>query len=319
MTSRPALDPQAASLLEVIRALGNPRPHELPVEQAREQMRAAFVTRGEPIPLHDVKDRLLPSSHGPLAMRLYRPRAGRLAMVLFLHGGGWVQGDLDTHDRLCRRLAASSGCLLAALHYRRAPEHKHPAPLEDAMLAYRWLRENAEKIEGDPSRLAVAGESSGATTAACLTLQLRDLGAPLPVMQALVYPIVDSNERWPSFAEYRRGYPLDEDFIAWSLASYVPEGQSPSDPYLFPMHAEDLTGLPPAVVMTAEFDPLRDGGIAYASRLAAAGVEVEHVHAGDQMHSFLLLDRAVQRVGALIEELGDALAKRLASSAPLGS
>jgi acetyl esterase len=314
------LDPEAAALLEVMRAAGAAQPYELPVEQAREQMRAALVTRGEPIPLQRVEDLSLPTAHGPLDMRLYRPGDGALPIALFLHGGGWVFNDLDTHDRLCRRLARRSGCLLAALHYRRAPEHQHPAALEDALLAYRWLLDNAERVSGDASRVALVGESSGATTAACLTLLLRDLRAPMPLFQILAYPIADMSDRWPSYEEHGSGYTLDAELIHWLLRCAVPEGHDPGDPYLFPLCAAGHGGLAPTLVVTAEFDPLRDGGIAYARKLAAAGTEVEHIHAEDQMHGFLLLDRAVTKAGALTDRLADALAARLAGSAsPAGT
>jgi acetyl esterase len=304
----PQLDPEAQALLEVMRAAGTAQPYMLSLAEARESMRAALVTKGEPIALRSVEDVSLPTPHGPLAMRLYRPAAGALPLALFLHGGGWTLNDLDTHDRLCRRIARRSGWLLASLDYRRAPEYRHPAALEDAQDAYRWLLDNAERVGGDVSRVALVGESSGATTVACLTLLLRDLGAPLPVLQILVYPITDMCGRWPSYEERGSGYTLDSEFVRWSLGNYLPAGHDPADPYLLPLAAADHGGLPPTLVMTAEFDPLRDEGIAYAQRLAEAGVTVRHIHAEDQMHSFLLLDRAVAKAGVLIDRLADALA-----------
>jgi acetyl esterase len=303
----PQLDPEAEALLEVMRAVGAVQPYTLPVEQAREQMRAALVTKGEPIPLHSVEDVSLPTSHGALPMRLYRPAAGALPIGLFLHGGGWTLNDLDTHDRLCRRIARRSGWLLASLDYRRAPEHRHPAALDDAHIAYRWLLDNAERLEGAPSCLAIVGESSGATTAASLTLLLRDLGVPMPALQILAYPLTDMCDRWPSYKERGTGYTLDGELVRWFLSNYMPAGHALDDRYLFPLAAPDLGGIAPTFIMTAEFDPLRDEGIAYAQKLAAAGVAVEHVHIDDQMHGFLLLDRAVAKAGALIDRLADAL------------
>jgi acetyl esterase/lipase len=311
----PQLDPQAQALLEVMRAIGAPQPYELPVDQAREQMRASLVGKGAQLPLHEVRDVQLPSPAGPLALRLYRPAADVLPMALFLHGGGWTLNDLDTHDRLCRRLAGRSGWLVAALDYRRAPEHQHPAALYDALLAYSWLRDNAARLRGDASRLALVGESSGASTAACLSLLLRDRGAQLPCFQALAYPVVDASEQWDSYARYGNGYTLDVGFVRWALENYVPAHHDREDPYLFPLAAKDLGGLPPSLVLTAEFDPLRDGGLAYAERLLRAGVAVSHIHAEDQMHGFLLFDRAVQKAGAL----ADRLAEELARSAPVSA
>jgi acetyl esterase len=304
----PQLDPEAQALLEVMRVAGTAQPYELSVAEARERMRAALIANGEPIALDAVQDVSLPTPHGPLGMRLYRPTAGVLPVALFLHGGGWTLNDLDTHDRLSRRIARRSGWLVASLDFRRAPEHQHPAALEDAQYAYRWLLDNGERIGCDASRVALVGESSGATTAASLTLLLRDIGARLPTLQILAYPIVDMAGRWPSYEERGSGYVLDSEFVRWSLNNYVPAGHDPADPYLMPLTAPDPRGVSPTLIMTAEFDPLRDEGIAYAQRLAAAGVAVEHLHADDQMHGFLLLDRAIAKASALIDRLADALA-----------
>jgi acetyl esterase len=306
----PQLDPEAQALLEVMRAAGTPQAYQLSVDDAREQMRSALVTRGEPIPLHSVEDASVPTPQGPLKMRLYRPGSGCLSMALFLHGGGWTLNDLDTHDRLCRRIARRSGRLVASLDYRRAPEHQHPAALEDAHFAYRWLLDNAERIDASTSNVAFVGESSGATTAACLTLLLRDMGAPLPTLQFLAYPITDMCDRWPSYQERGDGYILDAELARWFVGNYMPVGHDPADPYLFPLAADDLNGVVPTFIVTAEFDPFRDEGIAYAQKLAAAGVMVEHVHVEDQMHGFLLLDRAIGKAGTLIDRFADMLSCR---------
>jgi acetyl esterase len=316
----PQLDPQAQGLLDVIQALSAPPLHTLTVEQARAQSRSALLTRGAPLPLHHVEDVRVPAPYGSLPVRLYRPRDGVLPIALFLHGGSWVVNDLDTHDRLCRRIARRSGWLLAALDYRLAPEHRHPAAIEDAQLAYAWLREHAARLQADASLTAVVGESAGGGIAAALTLRLRDAGEPQPAFQALAYPALDFPGRRPSYAERGTGYTLDSEGLQWSLNHYLPPDFDPADPYrdpdLFPLAAPDLAGLPPALVMTAEFDPLRDDGVAYAERLAAAGVPVEHVHAEDQMHGFLLYDRAIDRAGELIDRLADALAARRGAVAP---
>jgi acetyl esterase len=312
----PQLDPESQALLDVMRAAGTPQPYMLSIEDARESMRAALVTKGDPITLRAVQDISLPTAHGALGLRLYRPADGPLPIVLFLHGGGWTLNDLDTHDRLCRRIARRSGWLLASLDYRKAPEHKHPAALEDAQSAYRWLLDNAAVIGGDPSGVAVAGESAGATTVACLTLLLRDQGAPIPVYQILAYPMTDGHGGWPSYEERGTGYSLDLKFAQWAMDNYLPAGHDLEDPYLFPLAASDLSDLAPTLIMTAEFDPLRDEGVAYAQKLKAAGVTVEHVHVDDQMHGFLLIDRAVAKAGALIDRLADALSRRAPGRLP---
>lgn len=305
------LDPDAQALLDVVKAMGTPPLQTLSVDAARAQMRAAFIDRGEPLALREVRDVPVPSPAGALRCRIYRPADGELPMALFLHGGGWTVHDLDTSDSLCRRIATRSGWLVAALDYRRAPEHKYPAALLDAQLAYRWLLDNAATLGGDAGRRAVIGESSGASLAAGLTLLLRDLGAPPPTFQVLAYPLTDRFGARPSHRERGTGYALDGELMQWYLSHYLPAGCDLNDPYLHPLVAESLAGLPPALVMTAEFDPLRDDGIAYAERLAAEGVAVEHVHCHDQMHGFLMMDRAVRRAGELIDRLGGALASRV--------
>lgn len=314
------LDSQAQDLLDVIAAAGLAPIHTLPVADARERMRAALIGAVESPTLVSVEDTSLASPGGSLRLRLYRPCDGLLPVALFFHGGGWTLNDLDTHDALCRRLAARSGWLFASLDYRRAPEHRHPAALEDAYVAYRWILDNAERLGCDPACRAVVGESSGAAMAASLTLLLRDGGAPMPTYQVLAYPLMDIAEHWPSRREHGGGYTLDIEQIRWFLANYVPPGHDPTDPYLFPITGKDMSGLPPALVMTAEFDPLRDEGIAYARKLAQAGVAVEHLHAEDQMHGFLLLSRAVDGAGRLVDRVADALTSHAsASGRPAGT
>lgn len=310
---RSQLDPQAQDLLDVIGAAGLTPIHTLSVADARERMRATLIAATEPLTLMGVEDVRLATPSGPLRLRLYRPREGTLPIALFLHGGGWTLNDVDTHDDLCRRLAKRSGWMFASLDYRRAPEHKHPAALEDAYHAYRWLSDNAGRIGCDPTCRAVVGESSGGTIAAGLTLLLRDNGAPMPTYQVLAYPLMDSGDRWPSRGEYGSGYTLDIQQVRWFLDNYMPPKCDPADPYLFPIVNRDLSGLPPTLVMTAEFDPLRDEGISYAQKLSQAGVIVEHLHAADQMHGFLLLSRAVDRAGQLVAYLADALASQTGS------
>jgi acetyl esterase len=303
----PQLDGDAQVILDAIAASGAPHPTTLSVPEARQRARAALVTKGQPLALHEVRDLAIPAPHGAMRLRVYRPKPGRLPVALFLHGGGWTINDIDTHDELCRRLARRSGWALASLDYRLAPEHKHPAPLEDAYVAWRWLLDNAEALGCDASRAALVGESSGGTVAVTLSLLLRDRGAPLPARQLIAYPVVDGLDSWPSYAERGTGYILDRDLMAWYFGHFVRPDWPSQDPYLLPLRADDLSGLPPTFLLTAEFDPLRDEGIAFAEKLGDAGVDVEHVHAADQMHGFLLLGRVVPNASALIDRTGDAL------------
>jgi acetyl esterase len=310
------LDSQAQDVLDVMAALGLPPIHTLPVLDARTRMRTALMTRGPAPPIHGVEDIALPTPSGPLTLRVYRPGAGALPVAVFFHGGGFTVNDIDTHDELCRRLAVRSGWLFASLEYRRAPEHRHPAALADAYCAYRWLLDNAPRIGSDPTRVALFGESSGGTMAATLSMLLRDSGAPMPSCQILAYPLMDDIDSWPSYVERGSGYMLDRDLVAWFRDHYLPKSFDSRDPYLFPLASQDYCGLPPTVVMTAEFDPLRDEGKAYVQRLASAGVAVEHMHAHDQMHGFLMLTRAVGRAGVLADRLADALASTPLNRSP---
>lgn len=305
----PRLDRHAQDVLDAISASGEPHLSTLSVEDARRRVRAVLVTKGARLELHDVRDVSLPTPSGRRRLRLYRPTGGTLPVALFLHGGGWTVNDIDTHDDLCRRLAKRSGWLLASLDYRKAPEHRHPAQLEDALVAYRWLCDRAASLGGDPSCLALVGESSGAAITASLAVLLRDLGAPLPSYHVLAYPVTDVLDRWPSYAERGTGYILDRALLSWYFGHYWPDGEATDHPYLVPLATPDLSGLPPTLVLTAEFDPLRDEGVEYARRLAEAGVAVEHVHVADQMHGFLLLSRAVPSTASLVDRIADSLAR----------
>lgn len=305
----PVLDRDAQAVLEAVAASGAPHLSTLSVDAARERVRAVLVSKRPGLPLHDVRDVLLPTPSGPLRVRIYRPTEGTLPAALFLHGGGWTVNDVDTHDDLCRQLAKQSGWLLASVEYRKAPDHQHPAAIEDAHLAYRWLRDHTEALGCAASPIALVGESSGATIAASLSVLLRDLGAPLPDLQVLAYPVTDVYDRWPSYRERGTGYILDRTLMRWYFGHAWPPDATADVPYLVPLAAADLSGLPPTLMLTAEFDPLRDEGIAYAERLTEAGVAVEHIHAADQMHGFLLLGRAVPSAGALVDRLAAWLAR----------
>lgn len=315
----PTLDRDAQAVLDAIAASGTPHLATLSVEEVRARVRATLISKGSPLPLRSVRDVSLPTPRGALRVRLYRPAAGRLPVALFLHGGGWTINDIDTHDELCRRLATRSGWLLASVDYRKAPDHKHPAALEDAHLAYRWLLDNAESLGCAASPRALLGESSGAMLAASLSVLLRDLGGPIPDRQMLAYPMTDGFDRWPSYRERGTGYILDRALMRWYFDHFLPADATAKDPYLLPLAAGNLSGLPATLILTAEFDPLRDEGIAYAKRLAEANVPVEHVHASDQMHGFLLLGRALPKASALVDRVADWLAMTPAAGRPTAS
>jgi acetyl esterase len=247
-----------------------------------------------------------------LPVRLYRPKLQPLPLVVYLHGGGWTTGDLDSHDRICRRLATTAGCAVLAVDYRRAPEHVWPAAVEDAVAAVRWSY--ARSSAGWTDAIAVAGDSSGGNLAALATLRLRADGDVLPRLQALAYPNTDLTLRQPSTVENATGWGLDLEDARWFASQWVSDAAMLADPRVSPLLEPDLGGLPPALVVTAEHDILRDEGDAYAARLAAAGVQVTHRCETGLIHGFLGLDlvsptaaaageRVFADIGSMLHEL----------------
>jgi acetyl esterase len=307
------LDPQAHSLLEAMRASGLPPVFTLPVPDARRARRRQLVVDPPRVELVKVEDNLVPGPLGGIPVRWYRPSPqDRLPVTVFFHGGGWTVDDLDTHDHLCRRLASRSQAVVVSVAYRRGPEHPYPAAVDDAYAATQWVAAVGRERGVDPTRLAVAGDSAGGNLAAVVTLLARDRRGPAVRFQALAYPVTD---HWQaghaSYDRYAEGYTLTREFMKWTFAQYLPDGVDRADPYAFPLRATDLGGLPPALVVTAEFDPLRDEGRAYAQRLRAAGVAVEYLHLDDQLHGFLLQEAAVDRARQAVDHVADAIRRGL--------
>ena len=238
--------------------------------------------------LAEVRDLTAPAPT-PIPTRLYRPALADVPLVVYFHGGGWVFGDLATHDRACRRLASAAGVSVLAVHYRRAPEHPWPAALEDALAVLRWLRDDRTPVAVSGG-LAVAGDSAGGTIAALACLCLRDLGEPQPDLQVLAYPEMDLTLAQPSMRLKASGWGFDAADALWFAEQWVPDVNRRSDPRVSPLFEPALTGLAPAVIVTAEHDVARDEGNAYAAALAAAGVPVEHRCERGQVHGFLNLD-----------------------------
>ena len=294
----PGLDPGLASMLETIEQFGLPRMGEGTPAEARAAFRRVTCDIRAPeavVPVGAVEDGDLPGPAGPLRTRTYRPAgaAGAVPTVLFLHGGGWVIGDLDTHDNQARRLCRDIGAVVVSLDYRRAPEAPFPEPVNDAWAALRWVAEHAGGLGGDAGRLAVCGDSAGGNLAAVLARRARDAGGPALAAQLLLYPGLDvaaDTTTYPSREANREGYLLGLQDMAWFGGHYVgawlAAGNPLTDPDLSPLHAADLRGLAPAVVVVAEFDPLRDEGVAYASALAAAGTPATLVRADGMIHGF---------------------------------
>ena len=228
---------------------------------------------------------------GALPARLYRPAGGRTPLVVYQHGGGWTIGNLDSHDRMCRRLADGSGAAVLAIDYRLAPEHPWPASVDDTVAALRWVASAPAELGEAPSAVAVAGDSAGGTLAALACLRLREEDpAALPRLQALLYANTDLTGAQPSMREKATGWGLDASTVRFFNSQWVPDQARWSDPGVSPLHAPDLSGLPGALIVTAEHDPLRDESEAYARRLRDAGVEVELRREAGLIHNFMLLD-----------------------------
>jgi acetyl esterase len=271
---------------------------------------------GAAAPVAAVDDLSMPGAEGPLALRRYRPDDAGGGAILFLHGGGWVAGSLDTHDGVCRRLAAASGCQVFALDYRLAPEHPFPAALSDALAAVRWLAASAGALRFDPKMLVVAGDSAGGNLAAATCQMARGAGEPAIALQLLICPILDPAKESASRAAFAEGYFLSRAAMARDLADYLPGHAGGSadadDPRLSPLRAVDLSGLPPAYVHVAEFDPFRDEGLAYVARLKEAGVPVfETLHPG-MIHYFYAMPGAIPYAETALQQIGAAVRAALA-------
>ena len=283
------LHPQVAAHLAQLAAMNPP-----PIEAlSPEQVRVGFgmqlkMTAGPAAPLPVVRDLAIPGPGGAIKARLYRPSAdGVLAGLVFFHGGGWVIGDLDSHDDLCRDLAAQAHCAVLAVDYRLAPEHRFPAAADDAIAATRWASEHAAELGIDPTRLAVGGDSAGGNLAAVSALAARDAGIPLAA-QLLIYPVTDmAHLEGESYTACGEGYGLTAAAMAWFRDHYLADAAAAQDWRVSPLLASDLSRLPPALVVTAEFDVLRSEGEAYARRLAEAGVPTELARYDGMIHGFV--------------------------------
>jgi acetyl esterase len=266
-------------------------------EAARE--RAAATPRGPD--MHSVRTVFAGTDGRPA--RLYRPVAGHSALVLFLHGGGFVVGDLDTHDRPCRRLASRSGLPVLALDYRRAPEHPWPAAVDDAVAALRWIASHPAELEPAPTAVAIAGDSAGGTIAALACARLREEAAALPALQVLLYANTDLSNSGASMREKGHGFGLDVADIEWFNSQWVPDRSMLTGPAVSPLCVPDLSGLPAAIVVTCEHDPLRDQGEAYAQRLREAGVPTNARREQGLVHNFLLLDSISPACAAALDRV----------------
>jgi acetyl esterase/lipase len=264
-----------------------------------------------------VEDLSLEGPGGPLRVRIYTPEGAgpESAGLVYFHGGMGVFGGLDTHDGFCRLLANSSACRIVSVDYRKAPEHPFPAALEDTEHATRWVFEHAAELGIDRGRLGIGGDSHGATLATVACRRLRDAGQPVPALQLLLCPVLDLSAETPSRREFD-GYLIDRKTLAWAIEQYCPPGTTVDDPRISPLRAPDFAGLPPAHIHTAEFDPMRDEGKAYAEAIADAGVGVHYVCHDGMIHHFYAMAGAIPNARIAVEAVGAAVGGALLGASP---
>lgn len=302
------LDPQARALIDLMIEKGVPPTHTLTPAQARAfyRDRRAF-TQPEPPAMAEVRE----LRAGEVPLRLYRPAGTSgselLPVLVYFHGGGWTIGDLDTHDVLCRQLAQASGAAVVSVDYRLGPEQRFPAAVDDCVAATRWVRAQAASLALDASRLAVGGDSAGGNLAAVTCLVLREAGEPLPDFQLLIYPATDMRAVAPSHTSNGQGYLLTRDSIAYYRGHYLADAAQWTHWRASPLLAPDHRGLPPALVLTAGFDPLRDEGLQYANALSAAGVSAQYVCFERQIHGFITMGRLLEEANTAVELCAGAL------------
>lgn len=307
------LDLMVQAVLDQIAALNMPAWDTLTPEEVRALPR---MNVGTPEDVARVDDRTIPGPAGEIPVRLYEPEGeAPFPVVVFFHGGGWVIGDIESHDMTCRALANAAGCVVVSVGYRLAPEHKFPAPLDDCYAAAQHVSQRASDFNADASRLAVGGDSAGGNLAAAVALVARDRGGPDIRFQLLVYPVTNYAFDTASYRDNATGYLLTTDSMKWFWDHYLRDESDGADPLASPLRASDLTRLPPALVITAEFDPLRDEGEAYAGRLRAAGVRVTATRYDGQIHGFFSMPGIFPASRKALDEAGAALRAALAAPA----
>jgi acetyl esterase len=311
------LHPDAQRVLDLIRESGRPPYDAMEPAAARQLYRnARTVLQPDPPDIAAVRDLLAPGPQGPIPLRLYRglgtADGAALPALVFFHGGGWVFGDLDTHDGVCRRLANAARAAVVSVEYRVAPEHKFPAAVDDALAAMRWIAEQAAPLGLDPAHLAVGGDSAGGNLAAVAALDARDRGGPGLRFQLLIYPAVDLTleltKRNPC-----EGMPLAAKTMVWFRDLYLRNAADQRDWRASPLFARDFRGLPPAYLLTVGFDPLSTEGEAYVAKLREAGVAVEHKHYERLLHGFVTMGRIIADAGPAVDAAGQALGRALSS------
>ena len=302
------LDPQVEKVLKQTEALGLPAYQDLTPIEARKQMLSLAPPVDPLLSVKRVEGRNIPGPGGDIPIRLYYPSGDApFPVMVYFHGGGWVIGDLDTHHAFCHALAKTGNCLVVSVDYRLAPEHRYPAAVEDAYAATRWVAENAEAIQADPDRFAVCGDSAGGHLAAVVSMMARDRKGPRIDLQILIYPITDCNFDTPSYIENKEGYNLTRDLMIWFWHHFLNNESEADDPYVSPLRAQNLSGLPRALILTAGYDPLRDEGETYAKKLQEAGVKVTLSQYPGMIHAFIRMTAQLDKANEALDEVAGTL------------
>ena len=289
------LDPKAKAMIDQMAMMPLPPWSELDAVSFRAMMDAGRFPPPD-LPLAEIVNATIPGPAGPLAVRIYRASTEpNQPVIVYFHGGGFVIGNLESHDGTCRRLCHAIGCTVVSVDYRLAPEHVFPAAVVDSYAATDWVADNAKALKIDPARIAIAGDSAGGNLAAVVALIARDRGGPAICHQLLTYPVTDMGFKSESYTTNGTGYFLTKDMMVWFGVQYVPSGHPIEDPLLSPLYAADLSKLPPATVITAEYDPLRDEGEAYAKRLEDAGVPTKLIRYDGVFHGFFSMNGAIDQ------------------------
>jgi acetyl esterase len=302
------LDPDAAAVYKAFQEAGRPAYETLTAPEAREYyMQARLVSNPEPPDLQSAEELAIPAAHGTIPARLYTPKTlresdGLAPCLVFFHGGGWVIGNLETHDVVCRKLAYEGELKVISVDYRLAPEHKFPAAVDDSIIATKWIAANASKLGIDALRLIVGGDSAGGNLAAVVALDARDGDGPAIAGQLLVYPATDFSRKHPSHSEPETSILLTHSVIGWFSNHYLGDADI-NDWRASPARAKTLAGLPPAYVLTAGGDPLRDEGDEYAARLKQAGVHVTYRHFPGQFHGFFTMGKLLNQAKVAVSEI----------------
>jgi acetyl esterase len=302
------IDPQVQAYLDMLASAGELPLNARSVDENRTSFLDLAAQAGEPQVVGSVENREIPGSESKIPVRIYTPWGkGLFPLLIYFHGGGWVFGNLDVHDSVCRALTNAAGCITVAADYRLAPEYKFPAAPDDCYAATRWVAENARSFNGDPTRIAVGGESAGGNLAAVVTLMARDRGGPNLAYQLLIYPITNFSFDTPSYHENAEGYSLTKVDMVWFWEHYLPSENEGKHPYASPLNMQDLSNLPPAMVVTAEYDPLRDEGEMYAWRLQEAGNQVTVKRYHGMIHGFFSMGAVIDQGKQAIEDVAAAL------------